>query len=460
MRVILRTHHTFISIFFLMTLCCMYAGSAYGQFTTGQAEFDATPDDSLGMIKQQLIYLATRNIISQELSTIGLDEKLFWQRYKEALQQTLTPLRKKLSKAYHNGKQNQTKKQKQGYRRAWRRQRLKTERTFGRLSQILSSYKVGRVMRSPKNPQTRYLKVEGKVNHSKLKRVYFRFLKAFTSRTIDKVYWTFDLSLFRGGRRQLGFEGVEALERILNASFLKRLQQELGHTASNIIITNLSDMGRIQAHLKLSEGQLNQLRDRVSGLGKRGDTLVDSVWIHAIVEIGLSSEVSELERVVMESRGDFIVTELGYNRPIYLSQIKAKKELISKVDPSLLSSEVGNRVFHRVIPEFIPMKATLAKLSKDVVRIPIRIVGFENYVELKAIRDILARAGGRYRLRTYLDYFSLDEAQVIVEYIGKKNHMKRILAMVRGQRLENSKTILMNGEIDPLELKLSSPPEV
>lgn len=428
--------------------------SAFGQFIRGQARFHAGPDDSLAVIKKQLIYLATQDIISQELEVMGFDSKLFWRRYQKALKEELELIKTSLEKAYRMKSPDQTPQQRQGYWRVWRKRRLKISEGFGNLLQALDSYKVGRITRSSQDSMIRYIKMEGKVNRSKLEKIYFQFAQDTTVRAIDHVYWTFNLGLTEGDWEQFGIARKEELLAALNELFLKKLQQELGISVQNIILTDPSSLEKIQAHLRSSESRLAQLRSEEQTL----QTLINSVWIHANLRIGLFMEVAALEQQKLASQGDFIVTELRYNKPIYLSKIKFKKHHIPRSKQRSLPNKVGQHVYQRIVAEFVPMKFHLAQLSENLNQVPLHVTGYGNYVELKAVRDSLSYAARKYQLRTYLDYFSLSDAQIILEYTGQKSDLGKILATIHGQSLENGKMISMDTRSDPLGLKLIASP--
>ena len=413
-------------------------------FTKGQSLFRVEADDSLSIIKDRLVYLATRDIISQELQSMGFDSTLFWRRYELALKEKLDPIKQSLQKAY-GSKQSI-------YQKAWRAKRFKEEKNFVNLLKMLDSYKVARVRPSSRDPNVRYLKMEGKVNRSRLKRMYFRFVKNVENRIIDNIYWTFDLSLSQGDWRQLGVAKKEDIIAPLNESFLDKLEKVFGRVDQNIIITDPINFERIQNHLRLSESELGDLRNTETQM----DALINSVWIHVKFNVALLTKIEELGRKTMESYGDFIVTELRYNRPIYLSKIKLKKSRIPSLDGQHLTNKVASRIFQRIVPEFVPAKGELAKLAKDINRTPLRIVGHQNYIELQQVRNLLAQMGEKYRLKTHLDYFSLKEAQIILEYMGSPDDLRKILAFVPRRNLKNGKMVSINSKSDPIELRVDS----
>ena len=432
----------------LLLLLLSIADNSYGQFTKGDAQFTTTSNDSLAIVKEQLIYLATRDVISRGLTSLGFDNELFWQQYQAALQAELQPIEKNMREKY--SKEGQETRG-DNFRKAWRRRRLQVERRFGNLLQVLDSYKVGQIRHSERNPKVRYLSMEGKINRAKLERLYFRFARSSTVRNWDKIYWTFELNLSRGDWKQLGVENREQLSRALNESLIQKLQEVMGASVQNIVITGPMDFEQIQSHLKTHGQKLAELKER----GEEDSRWLNSAWAHLKFDVGLHSEAPELGRKEIESRGDFVVTELQHNRPIYLSQIQYKKNFVlEKSEGPVESSMVGNKIYQRIIGEFVPLKAKMAKLPLEVQRTPISITGHRNYLELQELRELLIQAGGKYRLRTHLDFFSLGRAQIILEYIGQKNDLGKILVKMRGRSLKGDRIILMGKKDDLVELKI------
>ena len=428
---------------------------AFGQFIQGEARFHGAPEDSLTLIKEQLIYLAIRDILSQELEAMGFDRKFFWRQYEGALKERLEPVRMALRKSYNVGSSKQTQKEKQDYRKIWRKRRLKITKAFGNLQEVLDSYKVGQLTRSSHNPMVRYIKMEGKVNHSKLKKNYFRFAKSSIFRPIDRLYWTFDVGLSEGNWEQLGGDNGEKLRAALNELFLKKWQEELGRSGPNIILTDPSSFKKIRSHLRLHESYLSSLAQEREEHGD--ESLANSVWVQTNLEISLSTEVEELGHKMMTFQGDFIVTELRYNKPIYLSKISLQKYHFVNSKGRSSFNRMVQKIHQRIVAEWPSMKSRLAQLPENLNRVPILVTGWKGDRELKAVRDTLSLVAGKYRLKTYLNYFSLHEAQVIFEYIGRKSDLKNISALIHGRNLKNGKIISMDMQSDPLELRVNTP---
>ena len=445
-----------MKVLLFISLSLFFITTAYSRFTQGKARFQGAPEDRLSLIKEQLIYLAIRDMISQELEIMSFDHKLFWRSYEKALQERLKSARVALGKSYRVGDPKQTQKEKQEYQKVWRKRRLKITRNFSNLQEVLDSYKIGEFRRSSRNPMVRYIKMQGKINRSKLEKIYFQFAKSSILRSIDRLYWTFKIHLSEGSWGQLGISDGEKLQTALIELFLKKLREELGTSAPNVILTEASSFEKIQSHLRLDESSLALLaQERGEEGGDEG--LANSVWAQMNLDITLSTEVEELAHKLMTFRGDCIVTELRYNKPIYLSQISSQTYHIVNSKARSLLSKVAQKLYQRMMAEWPPMKAHLTQLPENLNRVPIMVKGWEDYRELKVVRDILPRVAGRYQLKTYLNYFTLYEAQVIFEYIGQKSDLRKILALIHGQNLKNGKIISMDIQSDPLELRVDAP---
>ncbi|MCY4643702.1 MAG: hypothetical protein OXB88_03705 [Bacteriovoracales bacterium] len=437
-------------ILFLFILIALLTSSAHARFLKGKSSFVVTRNDSLTEVKEHLIYLAVRDILSKELSFLGLDGEAFWGKYDRALEEKFLPIRERLQKTYREGKNGQTQSQKKAYRRALRKSRLKTQRNFGKILNILDSFKVSRVKHSTKNPDLRYLQMEGKVNRDKLERIYFRFAEKTAKRSVGKIYWTFNLSLDGGDWKHIGVEDKRDIYRPLDRRLVKKLKQALGKMGSDIVSTDSLDLKRIQTHLKLDERELFRLRNRKRAI----ETLLGAVWVHLDLSIGLGPELKELGRKEVESKGHLMVTDLMFNTVVYSEKMSIQKETIVSKALHSLGNKMADRLFRRVGPEFPHILSSLSKIPGNLNRVPVAVLGHGSYLELQELRDLLTLQGKRYRAKTFLDTFSLNQSQIIVEYMGSKLDLGNILNGIRGRNLKSGQRIYLERRDDFFQLKI------
>ena len=422
---------------FLLSLFILCPDNVSAQFTKGKGQFYTTINDSLTVIKKQLIYLATKDIISKELTSMGFDKDSFWEAYQQSLEKKLDILKENLRKQMLSKDKQLIEK----YRQAWRKNHLKAKREHGKLLQVLDSYRVGRVIRSSFNPKVYTLKIEGKISRSKLKKIYFQFSpRQSKARTIDKIYWTLDLSLSQENWSDLTIESKEEVVEKLNKVFIDELDRVLGPSKMELIITDISDFEQIQTHTQRSDFDLNILKEGMT----RKNQFLNTVWIHLKLNASISWDVFEFNRKSLDSFGDIIVTDLKYNKPIYVKKIEQKRDIIQSIKRSEFAEKITSLIYKRVISEFIPLKQRLKDLPSNLKRNTVEILNYRNYTHLQNIQEILARAGEKYRLKTYLKSFILDRAQLILEYQGSTDHWWSILSKINGRKLQDGSILTMS----------------
>ena len=422
--------------------------SASKPFTTGRAQFHTQQGDSPTTVKKHLIYLATRDIISQELKAMGLDKTLFWSQYQQALQEKLDQAKAALAQAYRVGHAEQTTKQAERYHQVWRKRRLQIEQNLGHLLQVLKSYKAARIARSQRTPMVRSIRIEGQVDQDKLRELYFKFAKSLAPRPIDQLYWSLELSLAQGEWSQLAVANPEELLHPLNELLLKKLQEQLTEAVPTITLANGPEQRKIQNHLKSPPDYLSQERGHLS----------QALWIQARITMGLSTIGKDFDSLKLESQGDLVVTELRHNQPIYTATLSHQRRRIAPSPKASLASQVGQQIYLQIIPEFIPIKLAIGQLSDNLNRIPLRIIGVKNYLELSSLQDLLTQINSKHQLQLHLDYFSLHETQVILEYIGQKSDWREILTTIHGHALKDGSMLIIDAGYSPVRLTIHASP--
>ena len=439
----LKWHFLFTFILFVSPF-----ESLFSKFTNAKASFYSTSGDSLKVVKDQLIYLASREIISQELRTMGFNEKAFWKEYDGTLNEKLSSSKKQMLEEIKNksGKKEQWKER-------WRRKKLLIRRRFGNILQVLDSYSVGRIYRATHNRSVRMMSMQGRVNKEKLKKLYFQFQNSSSPRIVEKVYLTFELNLAQGHWKELGIDDEGDLLDSLGEYLIKEFQKTFSDRSLEIVLTDPLEFERIQKHLNMKEQKLVSLRAKENDV--KGHFYND-VWMNVQLNLYVLNELTELRRKAISLGGDISVIELRYNEMVYTKQLEQVKKVIQKKKGILWGNQVGDHIFQRIAPLFIPIKSEVISLSSNIAKTSVSVIGYENYLELKELLNLFQEKGGRYQLKAHLNHFSLRNAVLILEHIGSKRHFENILTSMSGQNLKNGKIISVNRSKDPIEVVVTS----
>src|SRR5688572_2944400 len=72
----------------LLTLFTLPA-LAQQDYTSGEGHFGAQEGDKPDFVKAQLLYEATKDVVTKEMAAMGFNHELFWQKYNERLNASL-----------------------------------------------------------------------------------------------------------------------------------------------------------------------------------------------------------------------------------------------------------------------------------------------------------------------------------------------------------------------------------
>ena len=188
----------FVRCFILLNclVTMSFAALSAEKFVSGEGRFFAQDEDSLSFVKKQLLYSAFRDVLSKEMSAIGLDSGTFWTAYDQKFDNYFEPIKQKLKNTYKivDGEEV-SEKQKEAYQKKLRRKKLTLMAKYGRLGRAITSYSIKKMTRSTQMANSRYLNLQAKVNRKLLSSLFRKFTLSSERRRYKKLYLTVNFSL-------------------------------------------------------------------------------------------------------------------------------------------------------------------------------------------------------------------------------------------------------------------------
>ncbi len=429
--------------------CLTLSFHSVAQYKTGKSKFFAQAEDSLSIIKKHLTYLATKDILTQEMKELGLDGSQFWAKYDKILEERLTPVQDQLKQKYKVDDPKQTRYQKNEYAKKWRLKKLQVERDLENIVETLDSYKVTQVTRSSQNPLIRFIKIEGKVNRNKLKRLYFNVLRHGSDRLIPNIFWSFNISYPEGDWEKLGVEEKSELTNALNQSFTKRIKEVLGDKIDEVIVVDSSLESRILSHFRMTEEELAVKKRDGSG------SVLGNLWLRTDITIHSGEENKELERSSFLSSAKLSLYDLNYNVPVLIEDIDEKEYRLSSKVNNNKGSQVASHIFTQVSSKFAGLTSKIQLMPQDLFQSLITIHGVENILDVFKTQEVIKKEGIKLQLTTQLKSLEANSANLLVRFRGNNENLRKILLSLKGKALTDDKIIELNGEEEELSLRIA-----
>ncbi len=436
----------------IATLILFLTTQVFAQsIVSGEGRFYAADDDSLTFVKTQLHYQAVRDIISKELKNLGLDEKVFWQKYDEKFKDSFAATEQSLKEKYADESGEIPANKKSDFDRAVRAKRLASLSRFGRLQGILNSYSVKRMTRSPQSPQSRYYLIEGKTDRRFINELYLRF----TSNDVDQKYKTlFITANFKLDHMTWSDAGVEVgsdFTDVVKNHWLKYIQNKFAGQIEEVVFTDeslereLRDFLMIPRdlafHQKIEEGD-SSLARFASGL-----------WLKVEMDLDKINDDELLNKRKISVGGDLLMIELKTNHSIAQEDLETERKLFYTEDSKSFSSSLASMVYSKPLPAFEVAHKSMSGISKAKHDYRLHISSLSSIQDLVEIGDLLVAKGVVHQAKTEVVGFNGSKGELSITFRGNRENLQKFLRGITGSNTSSGKVIQVNPE-KPTEMTL------
>jgi hypothetical protein len=190
----------------ILLLLVIAVNSIASDTVQGEGRFNALPDDSLTFIKSQVIHQAFLDVLTKEITSMGLNSQLFWQKYDKQFQESFDPTIEVLKTKFKIGTDEVTKQDKEKFEKNLRLQKLKSKKKYGTLSRVIQSYGIKRYTRSQQNPNARYVKLDARVNRVLLSKIYYNYVRGKQTSDYGSLFLNIKYNLKNCNYSDLGVE--------------------------------------------------------------------------------------------------------------------------------------------------------------------------------------------------------------------------------------------------------------
>jgi hypothetical protein len=432
---------------------------AAGQPITGEGRFYSQEGDALSFINQQLLNSAVKDIVSKELAGMGLDAKLFWEKYNLKFDEYMSDIETELKQEF--GMADETKKisakKRELYQKTLRKRRLNIRTKFGRLNRILTQYSQVKRTRSTKDPNSRFLRIKAKIDRNRLHKIYLRFTAENPNRNFSGFYLSTNLEIKGGTWPDVGVEIEKDFHQVVSSHWKKKLSGLLEDRVDQVVLADTALNSKLNAYMKTSIEALESMN--VKSEEGRSDGVSDSIfseslWLKIHFTIKKIDQNDETKKRSFEIEGDLVCIDLANKKVIQFADYSPLKMKLSFEDEKVLSSTLANSIFQLPLEKMTQISNLMNRLSKPKDSVTLKINSASSMKDILDVIKLLKQKGLTKRLSTQLLSLQMDSASVKLEFRQDLEGLKTFIRSLEGVELNKNSILHIPNAENPFELQV------
>ncbi len=416
----------------------------------GEGRFYAANDDSLTFVKTQLHYQAVRDVITKEMKTLGLDEKVFWENYETRFGEYFAPHAQEIHDKFSvNGEIAANKKA--DYDKALRNKRLSLLSRFGRLQGLVSSYSVKRMTRSPQAPQSRYYEIEARIDRRALNDLYLKFTSTDSDRQYQTLFVTTDFRLRNMSWNDTGVDVGSSFTDVIKNHWRKWLETKYAGIVQEIVFTDESSERHLRDFLLIPRDvAFNQrIEEGDSSIARYASGL----WLKLGTDIEKISDDSLLEKREISVEGEMLLIELKTNQSIAQADLAKEAKLFYTDNINNFSSSLASMVYSKPLPELENAKRALSNTSLAQQDYHINVSSLTSIQDLMEVGNLLNAKGVIHQAQAAIINFNGKAGSLALSFRGGKEALTKFLRELTGQSVGGAGVLQVNPE-NPTDMLL------
>ncbi len=411
---ILKANKFFIGLFF--TTGILWANP----YVTGQGSFHSKKGDPLVFIKTQLLYSAFRDVISNELKAMKLDQKKFWSNYEQQFSQYFNPIADSLKKRFLDKKGRISKRKE--YKIALRKKKLTSKGRYGNLNKIVPSYSIRNTTSSASSKERRSHKIEihATVNRRTLHQIYLSFTKSKIEKTFEKLFISTHFDINNIQWSALDMSSQNDLTDTITNHWKNWFKTHMGNTFQEIVIVNDRQREFIANNLP-SDSQ--------------------SFWlkIHTRIEKTHSDNFLNINSFLISA--NYLFVNPKTKTPILYGEKKEALKHIEFENIKDLNSQLATLIYQEPISLFDKMKSSIKSLSLNQNYMEIIVKNAPTILAVLQLSDFISHEGIIHGVQTLVSHYDASKSLITLSYTNKKEEIITFLKTLNNRTFIKNKTL-------------------
>lgn len=398
----------------------------------GEGKFTSIAGDSHEFIKKQLIFEGTKDIVSKELEKLNLNKELFWQKYQEKLDEQLAEMEKNHKESTSFETETNERRKEQILDRL-RKKQLVFKRNYLGLTKLLKKFSIRKISRSQKNPNYRYIKLEGQINSNKLTKTYYQLLKGDSSSEYGNLFVRTVFNLKGMTYSDLDIENEKDLRGEVTKNWIEWLDKNKPANISNVESLDSGDSDKVD---RLSQMSAETYQASLP------DNFKNSLLLEIEINITKESYDDRLKEFKFGYTGNGFLRNLQTNLVIGTYKLGS----MSKVYRNNKDINIANIVANHVYQMGKGSLPYIQRNIKDMVSTSnlkiVNLFDFETINQVHTFLKIAESRGVKYSLKAKIDSFSQDQAQALLYFDGDFVELKQLLSSLQSAKKDLSYEVI------------------
>lgn len=448
-------------------LLCLCSGVRAADYINGEGRFYAADDDSLAFVKSQLTANAFQDVISKELSQMGLDANLFWNKWNSRFEAYIQGTVDALKKKYGVEGEGASAAKKNEYQKTLRQKRLELHARYGDLSRAITSYSIKRMTRSTQVPNSRYMSLQAKVDRRVLNQIYFDFVRDGESRHFPTIYLTGKFNLEGGTWSDVGVGVEKDFTDVVMAHWKKWLGEHLSERVGSVVITDEDIESELKENLKrplMTSVQLAHVESEKSEQAKEEAASVsalpitsgvgNSLWLQLNFTLKKIDEDEVLGNRTFQVFGSGLLIDMKFHRPLMASDFGATSQVYSTEDLSAMSSALASYIYRLPVVELKSVPRELGRMSSGERVAEVTLEGAPHIGLAQSFMANLVDKGLAQQLSASLKESTPFETGFYVNFNGESDKLAALLRSFNNTDIGSDFMVTLPDESNPFHFKV------
>lgn len=394
----------------------------------GEGKFTAINGDGHEFIKKQLIFEGIKDIISIELENLKLNKEAFWQKYDDALNEKLAEIEKNY-KELKKFDEEVSEKRKQRILEIIRKKQLNFRRTYLGLNNLLKKFSIRKISRSQKNPNYRYIKLEGEINSAKLTKTYYNLVRGKKTSEYGSLYIRPKFNLNGISYNELGVDNEKEIIDEVTKNWLEWLIKNKP--------VNIANVENLTGDKELNYEKLIKMDSTNSS------ELIPEYFVNSLVlEIELNIEKEKFNEKIKEYT--FVYSGNAFLRDIQTKLTVGTYKFAKNEKSYILSGKmnlaniVANHVYQMAKSSFPRVQRHIKNMSPVSEVKEISLNEFESINQVHSFLSLAESRGVKFSLKTKLESFGQNRAKALIYYDGDSKELTELLIQLQSAKKDLS----------------------
>lgn len=456
----------------------------------GQGRFQATEDDSITFVRNQLLSEAVRDVVKKELTAMNLNAEGFFQRWNQRLELAFDSINKEVREKHKVDEGELNARQRQAFESELRARRLNLKANFGGLTRAMTSYSIKNQSRSTQGGGTRFMTIDARVDRRILNSIYSDFMREGRARYFRNLILSVNIELKDAVWNEVGVQVGQDLTRVLEQHWSSQLKSRLSRQVGQIIIAHEDITTNIDQFLKtplehssMLEGEVTTIHldpemmdgatdtaseqeiravevvasDELKSQKVDPEQFVDSLWLKINLQLTKVDEDQALGTRAFKYAGDFLLLDLRHREFIHAHSFSTETHLYNTADLHQLSSSIATQIARMPGAEFEKIPRALGQLRADRAQVQLVLNQMNSIQDFYQFAEVLTQVGLTKEFNPKLVRYEGKAATIHLSYKGDPIAMSDMLRSINRRSLKNASVIEIESLDRPYNFVLRRP---